>query len=426
MPRERRAGAATALALVAVLVLVVRITAVDGEGAIERTTRRIRTLAQNAFDAWPLGGHGFHTRDLCARARNETARSVLGQSAALALALDATCDHVEGSMGDGRGKPLVLATHGSPGVGKSMFHSALARAVYDVGASEEGDRVGGRAGCPGSGCRGYKVIFGTDYVARERDAQARMLRDAVTRHLERFPESIIVVEEYDKLGCPARGMLKQMLEHGSSGTSDGNPFDRVVAFARSIFILEANAGFMDVHDASAARGRAPEGEALVALQRKLRDGLFEKWRDDRCEDREDTLKAVGAIDVFVPFVPLDRVAVKAIAHAQLERRGRVKKLRDELGRLEWDDAVLETLVDEVEFEGEYAIEGGKEVAIVLSRCVTRALRLLAEAEIARAGTHSIDSHASILRGRVVRLMKTPSGSSSRASGPVVARVVDAT
>ena len=90
------------------------------------------------------------------------------------------------------------------------------------------------------------MIFGTDYVVREREAQARMLRDAVTRHVERFPESVLVVEEYDKLGCPARGMLKQMLEHGSAG-GEGNPFDRNVTFARSIFVLEANMGFMDVH-----------------------------------------------------------------------------------------------------------------------------------------------------------------------------------
>ena len=178
-----------------------------------------------------------------------------------------------------------------------------------------------------------------------------------------------------------------MLEHGSAG-GEGNPFDRNVTFARSIFVLEANMGFMDVHDASAANGRRVGGDALVALQRKLKDGLFEKWTKDGCEDREDTLKVVGAIDMFVPFVPLDRAAVKSIVHSQLVERGRIKKHRRELGRLEWDDDVLERLVDEVEFEGKYAIEGGK-VSIVLSRCVTRALRILAESEIARAGTDAV-------------------------------------
>ena len=360
---------------------------------------------------------GFCVDDWCARSRRAVGARVRGQEAAIELALDATCDHVEHGYYD-RGKPLVIAAHGSPGVGKSTFHRSLARAAYN--ASDEEETGAGRGGaCPGSACPGYKVIFGTDYVVREREEQARMLRDAVTRHLERFPESVVVVEEYDKLGCPARGTLKQMLEHGSAGATE-NPFDRNVTFARSIFILEANTGFMDVHDASAARGRAPRGDELLALQRKLRDGLFEKWSTDRCEDREDTLKIVGAIDVFVPFVPLDRAAVKSIVHSQLERRGRAKKLRGELGRLEWDDTVLERLVQEVEFEGEYAIEGGKEVSIVLSRCVTRALRLLAEREIDRAGTDGVGAPARALRDRIVRLQV----SSKPNDGPVVAVIVE--
>ena len=118
----------------------------------------------------------------------------------------------------------------------------------------------------------------------------------------------------------------------------------------------------------------------------------------------------------MPFVPLDRAAVKAIVHAQLERRGETKKARRELARLEWDDRVLEALVNEVEFEGEYAIEGGKEVAIVLSRCVTRALRVLAETEIARAGTDGVGVRARVLRDRVVRLKP----STAPATAPVVA------
>jgi hypothetical protein len=376
------------------------------EFAKTMTTRRAR-CGLNGF---------FCEEDLCRRARRSTAEELMGQPTGVELVLDALCDHVE-TPNERLRKPLVMSMHGSPGTGKSTFHRILARAAYNATTSSRGEDAG-RYACPGRGCPGYKVIFGTDYVVREREAQARMLRDAVTRHLERFPESVVVVEEYDKLGCPARGMLKQMLEHGSAG-GEGNPFDRNVTFSRSIFVLEANMGFMDVHDASAATGRRVDGDALVALQRKLKDGLFEKWTKDGCEDREDTLKVVGAIDMFVPFVPLDRAAVKSIVHAQLVERGRIKKHRRELGRLEWDDDVLERLVDEVEFEGKYAIEGGKEVSIVLSRCVTRALRLLAESEIARAGTDGVGASHHVLRDRIVRLK--PSSSTSK--GPVVAVLV---
>ena len=383
-------------------------------GAVRRTSSAVERVV-NAF-AWSsraCGANGMYCDDgMCERLRGTTRSLLLGQPTASNALTDAVCDFVETPRDDVR-QPLVVSLHGSPGVGKSYFHRILARAAYN--ATEA---------CPGAGCPGYKIIFGTDYVVRERDVQGRMLKDAITSHLERYPESVVVVEEYDKLGCPARGALKQMLEHGAAG-GEGNPFDRNITFTRSIFVLEANMGFMDVHDATVAHGggggsrnrAAALGDALASLQRTLKDALFEKWTSDGCEDREDTLKAVGAIDVFVPFVPLDREAVKSIVHAQLEQRGKRKAERRELRRLEWDDAVLERLVDEVEFEGDFAIEGGKEVAIVLSRCVTRALRLLAEARVARAGSDG-GVVSSALRDSVVRLTPTSSPSS-----PIVAVVV---
>ena len=42
--------------------------------------------------------------------------------------------------------------------------------------------------------------------------------------------------------------------------------------------------------------------------------------------------------------------------------------------LSWDDRLLSFLARESEFEGEFAIEGGKEVKSTLSRTVTRAIR----------------------------------------------------
>jgi len=367
--------------------------------------------------------------ELCERLRAELRASLRGQPTGSALLADAVCDFLETPAAEVR-KPLVVSLHGSPGVGKSFFHRILARAAYNASAtlsttldgeasSSSSSSSSLRSECPGPGCPGYKIIFGTDYVVRERAEQGRMLRDAVTTHLEKYPESVVVVEEYDKLGCPARGVLKQMLEHGTAG-NEGNPFDRNVTFPRAVFVLEANMGFMDVHDASVANGKRVEGDALATLQRRLKDSLFSKWTDDGCENREDTLKAVGAIDLFVPFVPLDRVAVKSIIHGQLERRGAIKKRRGELRRLEWDDKVLDRLVDEVEFEGEYAIEGGKEVAIVLSRCVTRAIRLLSEREIERAGTDGVGSPARALRDRVVRLKPNPIGSPAPITAALVA------
>ena len=39
------------------------------------------------------------------------------------------------------------------------------------------------AECPGRDCPAYKVIFGTDYVTQEQEAQGRLLRDSIVEHL---------------------------------------------------------------------------------------------------------------------------------------------------------------------------------------------------------------------------------------------------
>ena len=68
--------------------------------------------------------------------------------------------------------------------------------------------------------------------------QGRALQRAIMSHLEAFPEAVVVIEEYDKLGCPARGMLKQLLDKGISEN---------VTFHRALFVLEANVGHVQIY-----------------------------------------------------------------------------------------------------------------------------------------------------------------------------------
>jgi hypothetical protein len=245
------------------------------------------------------------------------------------------------------------------------------------------------AECPGRDCPAYKVIFGTDYVTQEQEAQGRLLRDSIVEHLSVFPESVVVIEEYDKMGCPARGMLKQLLAKGANGNA---------TFHRSVFVLEANLGFVEINrrvrkglsntgQNNNGGGDAELGDSelgvdeLTATQRTLRDTVFKRWKDERCEEWSDTHKAVGSVDLFAPFLPLTKKSVAKVIEAHLRERTRAKRRAGELRRLTWSRPdVVDFLVSQVEFEKEHAIEGGKEAGGVLSRWVTRALRRLAQAE----------------------------------------------
>ena len=84
---------------------------------------------------------------VCERLEPYLASQMVGQELALQQLADAVCDHV-GSANPA--KPLVLSAHGPPGVGKSLAHLLMARALYNPDA-------GAHTQCPGMDCPGYKV-----------------------------------------------------------------------------------------------------------------------------------------------------------------------------------------------------------------------------------------------------------------------------
>jgi hypothetical protein len=443
---------------------------------------------------------------LCANTRRRVERAVFGQEESTEMLLDAICDkfrEIDFSERYGGGddensvllKPLVMSIHGSPGVGKSHFHRVLARAAYGVNENnkekEEQNRGQGakiikrafrnfvqkvssdgkKKTCPGALCPAYKILFGAEYVEKDRARQKRMIVSNLRAHLRRFPESIVVIEEYDKLPCEVRSVLRQLFDSGRvmqstpssrrrrrrtkkrGGLSrffwrrgddeeevgvaakngeeddeyddDGNDtfedYDvngekREVLGNKAIFILEANAGFVHIHGAAEADRKRRLGDASkksdsererggnhVELSRALKNAMFTKWEKEHCEDFHDTVKVLSSIEYFVPFQPLDEDALKQIANAHLEYRSKyfienefissmlttlaskpssnavalpsVDAIKRRINvTLRWDDSLLAFLARESEFEGEFAIEGGKEVKSTLSRTVTRAIR----------------------------------------------------
>jgi len=159
-------------------------------------------------------------------------------------------------------------------------------------------------------------------------------------------------------------MLRQLLDKGMTSNS---------SFARSIIVLEANVGSSYMHR---LLSEASSREALSAetAQRLLKDVLYNKWLQDGCEEPVDTQKTLSLIDMYVPFLPLERRHVRTVLEAHLlERRLRGVQAR-EFANLTWSRDVLDFLVERVEFEGAHAIEGAKEAPVVLSRHVSSALR----------------------------------------------------
>ena len=85
----------------------------------------------------------------------------------------------------------------------------------------------------------------------EREAQARRLRDALLDHLARFPESIVVVEEYDKMSCSRQ-------RHAQTTPRQGFPRERHVSPRR--LRLWRRTGFTQIKRKLDERERARKEE----------------------------------------------------------------------------------------------------------------------------------------------------------------------
>lgn len=56
-----------------------------------------------------------------------------------------------------------------------------------------------------------QVLMGMDHVNAERDTQLYHLKRTILEHVDHHEQSLLVIEEYDKMDCPTRGFFRQLV-----------------------------------------------------------------------------------------------------------------------------------------------------------------------------------------------------------------------
>jgi len=313
-------------------------------------------------------------------------RYLVGQEPSLRVLTDAICDHISGLEGlaqdfKGQKKPLVVSVHGPPGVGKSYFHQLAAHVLYH---GENADNKV-QSHCPGRQCPGYKVLFGMDYTTHDRDEQHAMLQKALLDQVSLHPQSFIVVEEYDKLDCHMRGFFRQILQGGKVGNQ---------SLGDSVVLLESNLGFSTLHRMleDVPSGQREDIE-MDRVQRALKDMVFTVWQKQQCEGFSDSQKLLRNIDFFLPFYPLERKHVEKLFAMRLDLFGETALSHGAV--LTYNPSLIDFLVNKVEFDGRYPIEGGKEANTVTTGYLSRPFRLFLQSlEDNKEEEDAADSHTS--------------------------------
>jgi hypothetical protein len=253
------------------------------------------------------------------------------------------------------------------------------------------------------------------------------VQEGILQHLFFYPQSLLIIEEYDKvrtrwggrcmkpealptasdgvvvgcaqMDCPARAVFKQLMDHGTVGDT--------LDFRKSIIVLEANVGWLEMQELINDAG-SREKVSMEAAHRELKATVFDKWKEEKCEDYVDTLKTMSLISMcaplspiaharrgarpsgvteekvtrrcrLVPFLPLQKHDLVEVFLDLLRRREHRERLNGNLARLQWTDAVPAWLASKAEYDRwGYTIEGAKEAQTIMTRYVSRALRLQQE------------------------------------------------
>eukprot|EP00879_Flechtneria_rotunda_P003365 GHRR01003593.1.p1 GENE.GHRR01003593.1~~GHRR01003593.1.p1 ORF type:complete len:369 (+),score=124.57 GHRR01003593.1:1009-2115(+) len=279
-------------------------------------------------------------------------QQIVGQELALGQLTDAVCHHLSQKHPK---KPLVVSVHGPPGVGKTYTHLWLARALYNKKPSAA-------LQCPGLQCKGYKVVYGVDYLLTEASTRLAALKSEVVGHLKAAPDALLVVEEYDKADCAARGLWRQLLQHPERANITNN---------RAIILMESNLGMAELEEMLTQLGDRDKVTAEAA-ERVLRDAVFAQWRASQCESFEDTAKLMSLIDAFLPYLPLERHHMPQLVQLALQERREL--LQQRRVALEWQERVPPFLAGKVEFSGDYPLDGAKVIDAAITRQVARPMR----------------------------------------------------
>ncbi|MDD7252229.1 MAG: ATP-dependent Clp protease ATP-binding subunit [Prevotellaceae bacterium] len=152
----------------------------------------------------------------------------------------------------------------------------------------------------------------------------------LTEQVRRHPYSIVLLDEIEKASHDVFNLLLQVMDEGRLTDSQGVTVD----FRNTIIIFTSNAGSKEVSDFGRGVGFNAGAEASAELQQSL---IMKSLQ------RQFAPEFLNRIDDVILFNPLDREAVAAIAHLEIDK---LRQRMQQMGySLEIGPKALDFIVD---------------------------------------------------------------------------------
>ena len=135
-----------------------------------------------------------------------------------------------------------------------------------------------------------------------------------------------------------------------------------VSLSKSIVLLEANQGMFPIQELLMDAKKREDVSPYVA-HHTLKEHMYGIWTQAGCETPVDAVRFGNIIDCFLPFFPLERSHIRELIEMSLESaRQLISK-----GSLQWDADFIEYYVNQVHFDGAYAVDGAIDAGLAYKK-----------------------------------------------------------
>lgn len=246
------------------------------------------------------------------RLQSLLAEHLVGQHIAQDLVVRALRGHARNKSPS---KPLVLSLHGWTGSGKNFVSKFIAESFYTLGLAS----------------KFVHVFIATLHFPNQGDVNLYKdnLRSWITGNGSACAQNIFIFDEVDKMPAGVLDGIKPFLDHYEA--IDG------VDYRRNIFIFLSNTGGKEITETALATWRAGKDRQEIAfkdLEPLIANGAF----NEEGGLQYSRVIEKNLVDVFVPFLPLERRHVKICVRNELRSRRMVE-----------DEQVVERVTDQLSY-----------------------------------------------------------------------------
>jgi len=246
------------------------------------------------------------------RLQDLLAQHLVGQHIAQDLVVRALRGHARNKSPS---KPLVLGLHGWTGSGKNFVSKFIAESFYTLGLAS----------------KFVHLFIATLHFPNKGDVNLYKdnLKSWITGNGSSCSQNIFIFDEVDKMPPGVLDGIKPFLDHYEA--IDG------VDYRRNIFIFLSNTGGKEITETALKtwrEGKDREEITFTHLEPLIANGAF----NEEGGLQYSRVIEKNLVDVFVPFLPLERRHVKICVKNELRSRG-----------LEEDEQVVERVTDQLSY-----------------------------------------------------------------------------